>query len=62
MTDNTDREGIAETSDDYQISICGEFWVDYNPDDKTVRGRIRESKRKPTIMTLDKFEKLLTDD
>ena len=56
---NADREGIKETPNDYQTSACGEFWIDYNPDNKTVRGRIRKNKRKPTIMTLDKFEKLL---
>ena len=54
-----DREGIKETPNDYQVSVCGEYWIDYNPNDKTVKGRIRGKKRKSTTMTLEKFEKML---
>lgn len=49
----------SETTDDFEISGCGEFWIDYNPATDMVTGRIKNKKRKPTTMTLEAFEKLL---
>jgi hypothetical protein len=48
-----------ETVDDFQITGCGEFWIQYNPESSTVTGRIKNKKRKRTTMTLETFEKLL---
>ena len=48
-----------ETTDAFYIAGCGEFWIEYNSEDKTVTGLIKNKKRKPTTMTLEIFEKLL---
>jgi hypothetical protein len=59
---NIEREnGIKETVDDYQISSCGDYWVDYSPDNKTVKGFINK-KKKPTIMTLEKIKSVIAGD
>lgn len=54
-----DGKERSETADDFQISGCGEFWIDYNPETNMVTGRIKNKKRKSTTMTLEAFEKLL---
>lgn len=56
---NIEREGIKETTDDYQVTVCGEYWIEYNPNNNTVKGRIRGKKRKPVIMSFEKFKKLI---
>lgn len=48
-----------ETADDFQITGCGEFWIEYHPESNSVTGRIKNKRRKPTTMTLETFEKLL---
>ena len=52
------KEG-NETTSDFFIAGCGEFWVEYIPDDKTVTGLIKNKKRKLTTMSLETFEKLI---
>lgn len=51
--------GIRETAEDYQILICGEFWLEYNPDSKMVEGLIKKKRRKTSTMPLEDFKKLL---
>jgi hypothetical protein len=53
--------GVTETPDYYSVSICGQYWINYSPTDKTVKGVINK-KRKATTMTLDKLEMLLKED
>lgn len=48
--------GIKETAEDYQVLICGEFWIEYNPDSNMVEGLIKKKRRKATTMTLDAFK------
>jgi len=51
--------GTVETSDSYYISDCGEHWINYLPEDKLVNGII-DKKRKPTTMTLQKLEAMVS--
>lgn len=51
--------GIRETKNDYQIIVCGEYWLDYNPEDKTITGLIKDKNKKKTSMKIDEFKRLL---
>ena len=50
-----------ETTQDFYISICGEFWIEYNPDLRTVTGRIKSDENELTTMPLASFERLLKE-
>jgi hypothetical protein len=51
---NVERENnIRETTEDYQIWTCGEYWIEYNPGDRTVKGLINDKNRKSKIISLD---------
>jgi hypothetical protein len=52
------KEG-NETVEDFYVTGCGEFWIEYNPENKTVTGLIKNKNRKRTTMSLETFEKLL---
>ena len=49
----------GESEDDFSISACGEYWLDYNPTSKTVTGLITPGNNKPSTLKLAAFEKLL---
>jgi len=49
----------GESTDDFFISACGEYWLDYNPTSKTVTGLITAEANKPSTLKLEAFEKLL---
>lgn len=49
----------GESEDDFFISACGEYWLDYNPTSKTVTGLITPGNNKPSTLKLAAFEKLL---
>lgn len=53
---NGDR---GETAEDFYISVCGEYWLDYNPASKTITGRITEGSKGTLTIKLEAFEKLL---
>lgn len=54
-----DGNELNETTDDFQISGCGEFWIEYNPESKTVSGRIKNRRKKKVTMTLDALKQLM---
>jgi hypothetical protein len=51
------REG--ETTEDFLISACGEYWLDYNSTSKIITGLITPGTSKPSTLKLEAFEKLL---
>lgn len=48
-----------ETTDDFQISGCGEFWIEYNPESKTATGLIKNKRKKPTTVTIETLKELM---
>ncbi|MBA9076144.1 hypothetical protein [Rufibacter quisquiliarum] len=52
-------KGNSEQGEDYYISICGEYWINYNPTDKTVKGLIKEQSKKPKAMLFTELQALI---
>jgi hypothetical protein len=48
-----------ETTDDFQISGCGEFWIKYDIESKTATGLIKNRRRKQTTVTLATLKDLI---
>ncbi|KAA3440555.1 hypothetical protein [Rufibacter hautae] len=53
-------KGDSEAGEDYAVSICGEFWLEYDQKLKTVKGRIEENRQKPKVLRLNNLQTLLT--
>ncbi|MBZ0246361.1 MAG: hypothetical protein K8H85_10465 [Cyclobacteriaceae bacterium] len=60
--DTERRFGIRETKDDYQVIVCGEYWLDYNPSSGMVTGLIKDKKKRKISLRLDDFKNLLEND
>lgn len=48
-----------EQEEDYIISICGEFWIEYNQTNETVKGLIKENRRRPKTYLYSELKELL---
>jgi hypothetical protein len=56
------RNGIKETTDDYFVNECGEYWLDFDNDKKTVSGLIEKNRKKRKTVSLDNFKVMLKPD
>jgi hypothetical protein len=54
-----DDHNITETTDDYQIIICGEFWLEYDQATKSVTGRVIHKKKKSKIYSIEEIREQL---
>jgi hypothetical protein len=46
---------------DYFISICGEFWLAYDPDKKNVTGKIKDGIMEPITVSISEFKRLMRE-
>lgn len=51
--------GVTETDDDYYISACGEYLLNYNPANQAVKGSIKGTSRRERVMPMEKLERIL---
>ena len=52
--------GVREKPDDYVLSGCGEYLINYYPEKNTVRGRLNEKVRRIKDYTFLEFETLMS--